>query len=379
MGLKALPPTGMGWDLHLIMPALVLATRPLAQIAQVTYISLRDVLGEDYIRTARSKGLSKRLVYFRHAFRNIQIPVLTTIGTSIRYSIASLPVVEFFFIWPGIGLTLLQAIQLGFTNLVMDLILALGLFFIVFNLILDVVYPLLDARLRKDGASNDIGDTVQLAEVWNGLWETVTGLVTDVLVFLKFKKRVKNQLPPLSRHLTQKEGEAPAIGSVKWKQWFGWIINNPALLIGFVLVIGLAAVMLFGQQWTPANPYEMNGVMKVDGVIGAPPFAPSGTFPWGTDHLGRDMMALVLAGGQRTLTLALLVMAARMVLGTFLGVIAGWWQGGLFDRLISRLLNIWAAFPITLFAMLLIQAIGIQQGTWVFIVALCIVGWGEVT
>ncbi len=124
----------MGWDLHLIMPALVLAARPLAQIAQVTYISLRDVLGEDYIRTARSKGLSKRLVYFRHAFRNIQIPVLTTIGTSIRYSIASLPVVEFFFIWPGIGLTLLQAIQLGFTNLVMDLILALGLFFIVFNL-----------------------------------------------------------------------------------------------------------------------------------------------------------------------------------------------------------------------------------------------------
>lgn len=379
LGLKALPPTGIGWDLHLIMPALVLAARPLAQIAQVTYISLRDVLGEDYIRTARSKGLSNRLIYFRHAFRNIQIPVLTTIGTSIRYAIASLPVVEFFFLWPGIGLTLLQAIELGYTNLVMDLILALGLFFIVFNLILDFIYPLLDARLRKDGTSSEISDAVRLRDLWNGLWETVTGLVTDILVFLKITKRKKNHLPPLSSHFSQKEGEAPAIGSVKWKQWFGWIINNPALIIGFVLVLGLAGVMLFGQQLTSANPYEMNGVMKVDGVIGAPPFAPSNTFPWGTDHLGRDMMALVLTGGQRTLTLALLVMAARMVVGAFLGVIAGWWQGGLFDRLITRLLNIWAAFPITIFAMLLIQAIGIQQGTWVFVVALCIVGWGEVT
>ncbi len=74
-GLKALPPTGIGWDLHIIMPMLVLAARPMAQIAQVTYISLRDILNEDFIRTARAKGLSNRLVYNRHALKNILIPV----------------------------------------------------------------------------------------------------------------------------------------------------------------------------------------------------------------------------------------------------------------------------------------------------------------
>jgi peptide/nickel transport system permease protein len=113
LGIPALPPTGFGWDLHLVMPALVLAARPLAQIAQVTYVSLSEVLGEDYIRTARSKGLHWRTVLNRHALRNVLIPILTTLGTSLRFSLASLPVVEYFFLWPGVGLTLLKAIELG--------------------------------------------------------------------------------------------------------------------------------------------------------------------------------------------------------------------------------------------------------------------------
>ncbi len=110
LAIPPLPPTGFGWDGHAVMPALVLAARPLAQIAQVTYVSLSNVLGQDYIQTAQSKGLRQRVVIGRHALRNILVPILTTLGTSLRFSLASLPVVEFFFIWPGVGLTLLQAI-----------------------------------------------------------------------------------------------------------------------------------------------------------------------------------------------------------------------------------------------------------------------------
>ena len=71
-------------------------------------------------------------------------------------------------------------------------------------------------------------------------------------------------------------------------------------------------------------------------------------------------------------------MVARIVLGTMLGAIAGWAQGSWFDRLATSGIDVWAAFPVTIFAMLLMQAIGIQQGTWVFIVSLAVVGWGEV-
>ncbi len=76
---------------------------PVAQIAQVTYVSMANILTEDYLRTARAKGLPWRIIRDRHALRNILIPILTTLGTSLRFSLASLPVVEFFFAWPGVG------------------------------------------------------------------------------------------------------------------------------------------------------------------------------------------------------------------------------------------------------------------------------------
>jgi peptide/nickel transport system permease protein len=146
LGLESalLPPTGFGWDLHMVMPALVLAARPLAQVVQVTYVSLSSVLREDYVRTAQSKGLAERVVLGRHALRNVLIPVLTTLGTSLRFSLASLPVVEYFFVWPGVGLTLLQAIESGTSQLVTDLVVSLGFLFLIINLALDVIYQIID-------------------------------------------------------------------------------------------------------------------------------------------------------------------------------------------------------------------------------------------
>ena len=94
--IKVLPSGGFGFDAHMVMPVLVLAMRPLAQIAQVTYVSMRDILGQDYIRTAYSKGLSWRMVRNVHALPNILIPTLTTLGSSLRFSLASLPIVELF-------------------------------------------------------------------------------------------------------------------------------------------------------------------------------------------------------------------------------------------------------------------------------------------
>ena len=92
---------GFGWDARLILPTLLLAARPLAHLARVAYVSLRDILGEDYVRTARAKGLTRRLVLGVHAARNAAVPLLTALGVSLRFSLASLPVVENFFPGPG--------------------------------------------------------------------------------------------------------------------------------------------------------------------------------------------------------------------------------------------------------------------------------------
>ncbi|MCB0155848.1 MAG: ABC transporter permease subunit, partial [Anaerolineae bacterium] len=96
-GEPLLPLGGFGWDKRLILPALVLAARPAAQITRMTLVSLSEVLGQDFIRVAQGKGLRGYLILWRHELPNIAIPVLTTVGLSLRFSLSSLPVVEFFF------------------------------------------------------------------------------------------------------------------------------------------------------------------------------------------------------------------------------------------------------------------------------------------
>lgn len=370
-----LPSGGFGWDLHIIMPTVVLAMRPLAQIAQVTYVSMREILNHDFIRTAYSKGLNWRLVRNAHALPNILIPTLTTLGSSLRYSLASLPVVEVFFEWPGVGLMLLDAINQGSNALVTDLILSLGLFFLIVNLLIEFSFPLIDARLRSEPDPEAV-DSRRGLRAW--LQEAGATLGAWWRGLARRARRNASGLPPLPEGLRLVEGdkERPAVERRRWLARH--LFSNPAFLIGSLMLVALMAVAAFGEQMASLSPYQVHGVMMVDGEIGAPPYAPSKTFAWGTDHIGRDIQALVLSGGKRTLSLAFFGMLARLALGATLGVLAGWGRNGWLDRLVTNAVGVWAAFPVTLFAMLVIQALGIQQGMWVFVVAISVVGWGEV-
>ncbi|NBD36692.1 MAG: ABC transporter permease subunit, partial [Chloroflexi bacterium] len=380
LDVTALPSAGFGWDAHLIMPALVLAARPLAQITQVTYVTLSEVLEKDYIRTARAKGLKERVVYLRHAMRNALIPILTTMGASLRFSLASLPVVELFFDWPGVGLMLLEAIELGKVPLVTDLTVSLGLFFLLINSGLAFLYPLIDPQLRNGATSSQRREEMSLGTVIARMRSTVASIWEDLRHKLPGQRESESKLRPLpspkdvGNHAAYDEADRPS--QARWL--LGSILRNPALIVGTLLILGLVVIAIGGERMTSANPYEIHGVMMVEGEIGAPPYPPSATFPWGTDYIGRDMRALVLAGARQTLSLAFFGMVARVILGTLLGMIAGWWHDSRVDQVIGGAIDVWAAFPVTIFAMLLIQALGIQQGMWVFVVALCIVGWGEV-
>ncbi len=385
LGIQALPPNGFGWDAHLVMPALVLAARPLAQIVQITYVSMSDILRQDYIRVAQAKGLRQHVVLSRHALRNARVPILTTLSTSLRLSLASLPVVEFFFIWPGLGLTLLQAIELGMASLVADLILALGLLFLLVNLGLDLIYPVLDPRLRgvnqatrqqaQSGWQSGLEDLLELlATWWASLRSWLPGSGRD--------HPLHEPLEPLPKRIKENNSSLtessfpPVPPSPRRQLWRG--LGNPMLIMGTLLVLAFLGLALFGARLTEASPYQTHGVKIIEGEIGVPPFSPSALFRWGTDQLGRDMQALVLAGAKQTLALALLAMMARMLVGTLFGTLAGWWRGGRLDRLLTGAIGVWAAFPVTLFAIIVIQALGIEKGMSIFVVALCVVGWAEI-
>jgi peptide/nickel transport system permease protein len=148
-GLRLLPSFGYGWDLHLILPCLVLATRPMANMTRLSYSALLDVLDADFVRTAQSKGLLPRNVFLRHVLRNAGVPLLTTAGVAFRFSLGMLPIVEYIFSWPGIGLSLLDAIQEGDLPRVLVMLMPLALLFVAVNILLNLLYEVIDPRLRS--------------------------------------------------------------------------------------------------------------------------------------------------------------------------------------------------------------------------------------
>ena len=143
---------GFGWDYeHMLLPALVLTARPLAYLTRTAYIALTHTMQQDYIRTAFAKGQRRLWIVLIHASKNVAVPVLTAVGVSLRFSLSSLPVVEFFFNWPGLGKRLIEAINNRQPEAVAALALTLGLTFLLVNLLLDVMYRLIDPRLRSEG------------------------------------------------------------------------------------------------------------------------------------------------------------------------------------------------------------------------------------
>ncbi len=135
---------------HLILPAFVLGTFTSGLISRVTRSAMLEVLGNDYIRTARSKGLRERAVIFKHALRNALIPVVTVIGLSFANLLAGTVLTERIFAWPGIGGYAFQASTTLDFQAIMGVSLFVGFIFILSNLIVDMLYFVLDPRMRSE-------------------------------------------------------------------------------------------------------------------------------------------------------------------------------------------------------------------------------------
>ena len=133
---------------HIILPAIALATIPMAIIARMTRSSMLDVLQEDYVRTARAKGLGRGLVLFRHALKNAALPVVTIVGLQMGTLLAGAVLTETIFAWPGIGRWVYDGILGRDYPIVQGGTLVIALVFIVVNFTVDILYAVLDPRIR---------------------------------------------------------------------------------------------------------------------------------------------------------------------------------------------------------------------------------------
>lgn len=135
---------------HLILPAVVLATADMAALTRYTRSSMLEVLSQDYIRTARAKGLPERTVILRHALRNSLIPVITLLGLYLPFLFSGTVFVETIFAWPGMGREIVNAIAQRDYPLVMATSFLFALLVVIGNLLADVLYAVADPRIRYD-------------------------------------------------------------------------------------------------------------------------------------------------------------------------------------------------------------------------------------
>jgi peptide/nickel transport system permease protein len=138
------------WDglKHLIMPALALGTIPMAVIMRMTRSSMLEVMGEDYVRTARAKGVIPRRVVFKHALRNAMLPTVTVIGLQVGLLMGGAIVTETIFSWPGVGQIAYDSIYSRDYAMIQGVVLYGALLFVLVNLLVDVLYAVLDPRVR---------------------------------------------------------------------------------------------------------------------------------------------------------------------------------------------------------------------------------------
>jgi peptide/nickel transport system permease protein len=147
-----LPSGGRGGLETLILPAFTLAVFSMARIARITRSGMLDVLSQDYIRTARAKGIVERIVIFKYALRNASIPLVTVVGLEFGVLLGGAVITETVFSWPGVGRFAIDSIFARDYPIVQGIVLLLSGIFVLINLLVDILYTYLDPRIREGGS-----------------------------------------------------------------------------------------------------------------------------------------------------------------------------------------------------------------------------------
>ena len=148
VALRWLPTSGFESWRHLVLPAVTLAAFPTALVTRLTRSSMLEILGRDYIRTGRAKGLAERAVVLRHALRNAAVPVLTVLGLQIGTLLGGAVITESVFAWPGMGKLVVDAIFFRDFPVVQTVLIFSATIFVLINLLVDLLYTVIDPRIR---------------------------------------------------------------------------------------------------------------------------------------------------------------------------------------------------------------------------------------
>lgn len=147
--LDLLPSSGADQPSSIILPALTLSLLLMGNLMRITKASFQEVLGENYITTVRAKGLSERIVVYRHALKNAAVPIITIMGIQLGTLLGGAILTETVFAWPGLGTLLIDAISYRDYPLIQGIVIVFATMFVLINIIVDVIYAIIDPRVRE--------------------------------------------------------------------------------------------------------------------------------------------------------------------------------------------------------------------------------------
>ncbi|HSH03735.1 MAG TPA: ABC transporter permease subunit, partial [Anaerolineae bacterium] len=278
---------GSDWK-YFVIPVIVLAARPVAQITRVTFITIRETYAQDFVRVAFSKGLRSHYILLVHVLRNASVPLITTIAISLRFALSSLPVVEQYFGWGGIGQVLIDSFFTRDINMTIFLLIALGLIFITLNNLLELSYGFLDPRMRHRDTETAGGTDFSLLATIRTIPSEIHALFfyNPASAWIKSHLRPDTEPSPFRTILEQDENrtmpEDITDNTNTWAFWYRGVINNPSLLVGGFIVGSMIFLLFFGPSLAPHSPNTTQPIAMIDGELTTPPFPPSETHPWGT-------------------------------------------------------------------------------------------------
>lgn len=293
---------------HLVLPALTLALVYLAQYSRLSRSSMLDVLGADYIRTARAKGLAEHVVLYRHALRNALLPVVTMLGLQFGNVMAGAIIVETVFNWPGLGRLAFDSVLRRDYPTILGVLLFSSIVVVVMNLVTDLCYRLIDPASRRP--------------------ETMNAITPPSV-----------SVPSVAAPQAAAHAEHPAREALRM------FLRNPSAIAGMAMLLIVLLVAIAGPWIWPADPFEIRTMPL------SPPFSEEAWL--GSDQLGRDVLTGIIHGGRATLMVGAFAALLSVCIGVTLGAMAGYY-GGRVDALLMRVTEFFQVLPALLFAMVVV-------------------------
>lgn len=320
---------------YTILPSIGIGFYTLAMVSRLMRASMLEVVQQDYIKTAKSKGISKMKIIYKHQIRNAITPVVTVLGPIVASVLCGTFVIESIFAIPGMGKYYVESVQNLDYSLVLGMTVFFGFFLILANLIVDILYGIIDPQY----AYRKAGDHMVGEQRTND----------DFVIIGKNLKRMES----ISR---------PSLSY--WKDAWRRLTKNKIAILSLVLIfiyILLAVfVPIFSKYgYADVDSGKMNQFLSTEHWFG-------------TDSIGRDLWVRVWRGARVSLSIGFIAAILNAVLGAFVGGISGYY-GGKIDMVIMRIIDVLYGIPALIVTILVMVVLG--SGINSLIIAMVIVGW----